>query len=152
MAISIVEAYHACWSRGDVAGMMSWCTESYILYLSSGTPNGDPLTLHGKTAVSDFLTPIAAVTESSTQPYSYRFNDGVLRTQVQASVTHRASGHKLTSNYRQVLAFSGFKISSSEEFHDDAMIRAFWTMVKNSTKAMLLGIICSTVHPTILAP
>lgn len=128
---ALVETYHACWSAADVAGMMDCCHDDFSLYLNSAGPDGGPLRLYGKQDVASFLSPIAEVAESVTVPLVINYRDGVLRTQVDATVRHRATGHTLRSTYRQVIQFYGSKLIASEEFHDVAMMRAFWDMVKS---------------------
>jgi ketosteroid isomerase-like protein len=130
---SLVEQYHACWSDADVQGMMECCHEDFSLFLNAAGPGGGPIRLFGKPDVSAFLLPIAEVAESKTVPLRLSYRDGVMRTQVDATVRHRATGHTLRCTYRQVIQFYGPKLIASEEFHDAAMMRAFWEMVASDT-------------------
>lgn len=46
---------------------------------------------------------------------------------------HKATGLQLIGSYRQIMHFEGFKICRLQEFHDAAMLNAFWQMVAAGT-------------------
>lgn len=131
MATAIVEAYHAAWSKQDVAGMLAWCHKDVTLFLNAGAPHGGPLRLYGRAELEVFLSPIVEVAISMTVPISCNFRNGVARTQIEAFIQHRKTGNVLTGTYRQVVLFDGFKILALEEFHDAAKMKAFWDMVRS---------------------
>lgn len=138
-AIEIIEAYHAGWSKADVKGMMELCHRDIELRLFNAAPDGGTLHLSGKSAVTDFLVPISIIASSATVPIRIRYADGVARTQVAASVRHKATGHSVHGTYRQIIRFDGRAILGSDEYHDTSMMRAFWDMVRED-EAIFKGI------------
>lgn len=130
-ARAIVDEYHAAWSRGDVTEMMACCHEDVQLLLNSGAPDGGPLQLNGKAELTAFLTPIVSIALCTTVPQFLTYNAGIARTRVAAIVKHIETGHVLSGTYRQIiLLFDGPKIMDLNEFHDAAMMKAFWDLVE----------------------
>lgn len=129
-AIEVIEDYHVRWSDADVSGMMKLCHQDVVLRLVNAAPDGGTLNFVGKQAITEFLAPISQVTICTNIPLHTRYSDGTARTQVDATVRHKRTGHILRGTYRQLVQFDGREILSFDEFHDMAMMRAFWEMVR----------------------
>lgn len=131
-AQTIIEAFHAAWSQGDVTRMLSWCHNEITYFLNAGSADGGPMRLHGKPEMRAFLDQILNVATSVTVPQSFTFRaDGIGRAQIEAFVQHRKTGNVLSGTYRQVIFFEDFKIIALEEFHDAAKMKVFWEMVRS---------------------
>lgn len=130
-AETIVEAFHAAWSQGDVSRMMSWCHHEITYFLNTGADDGGPIRLHGIPAMKTFLGSILDAATSMTVPASFSFRDGVGRAQIEAFVQHRQTGNVLSGTFRQIIFFEDFKIVALEEFHDAAKMKVFWEMVRS---------------------
>jgi ketosteroid isomerase-like protein len=130
-ARELIDAHHEAWSRGDIPAMLANCHDDVELVLNTGGPEGGPLRLLGKAELKAFLEAAASAVTSRTQVIQFSFKDGIARTTVDTHVCHRATGHTLQGSYRQVIQFDGLKILSSHEFHDAALMQAFWAMVQS---------------------
>lgn len=130
-AKSLIDAHHAAWSRGDIAQMLAHCHEDVELVLNTGGPEGGPLRLIGKEELRAFLEAAVAAITSRTIPTHFSFAAGVARTTIHAFVRHRKTGHTLHGTYRQVILFDGDKVISFHEYHDAALMQAFWAMVQS---------------------
>lgn len=130
-AETILEAFHAAWSQGDVSRMLWWCHPEITYFMNTGAADGGPMRLHGKSEMQAFLGQILRAATSMTVPLSFSYRDGVGRAQIEAFVQHRGTGNVLSGTYRQVIFFDDFKIVALEEFHDAAKLKVFWEMVRN---------------------
>lgn len=133
-ARQIIEDHHAAWSRGDIPAMLSNYHEDAELILNTGGPDGGPLRLMGKGELEAFLTSASSAVASRTKVVHFTFRDGVARTLIQAHVRHKLTGHTLQGTFRQVIQFDGQKILSSHEFHDAALLQAFWKMIEGENE------------------
>lgn len=133
-AIQAVETYHACWSNADVKGMMQLCHPDVELKLNNAAPDGTTLHMVGKLDIAAFLLPILDLAVCTNVPLHPAYRDGAVRTQIEATIMHRRTGHTLQGTYRQIVQFDGPKIIGLDEFHDVAMMRTFWALVRGDEK------------------
>lgn len=128
-ARAILDAVHAAWSEGDVDRMLRNYADDIVYWCNAGGPDGGPLTISGKTELAEFLKSTHAVAEGVCVIEYFRLIEGVGRSNVEAFVRHRQTGHTLSGSYRQLVTFCDGRIVRVEEFHDAAKFAAFWRMI-----------------------
>jgi len=133
-AFQATETYHQCWSNADVQGMMNLCHPDVELKLNNAAPDGGTLHMVGRLDIAAFLLPILDWASCTNVPLHLTYRDGVVRTQINAQLRHRRTGHTAHGTYRQIVQFHGSKIISLDEFHDVAMMRTFWDLVRGEEK------------------
>ncbi len=83
------------------------------------------------------LAPVLPVFDSVTSIEYFQFENDVARVRVAACAAHKATGLEFIGSYRQIMHFKGYKISRLQEFHDAAMLNAFWQMVAAETARLV---------------
>jgi ketosteroid isomerase-like protein len=136
----ILEATHAAWSNGDVAGVVRHFVDDVTYFCNTGGPDGGPLTISGIKPYREVLQQIIDVAESVSVSEYFRFEDGVGRAKIECYIRHKTTRHTLVGSYRQLVTYRGDKIERLEEFHDAAKMIAFWRMISGEAaieKALL---------------
>lgn len=127
----LMDAAHAAWCAGDIAGALKLFTDDFDYQCNAGTTDGTPLTLKGKEMFAGFWGPIVSQLQMTTVPESVKLHGDVARVHVTAKVRHARTGHELEGTYRQIVTFRDGKICALEEYHDAAKMAAFWSMVSH---------------------
>jgi len=130
----IVDLAHSAWSRGDLDGVLAMYVDDLVYESNTYGPDGAPLTISGKEAFRAMLEPIAVAAECVSVPEYFRFTNGEARVWVQYYMCHRTTRHVLVGSYRQIIKFSGNKITHMKEFHDAARMTTFWTMISRDAE------------------
>jgi ketosteroid isomerase-like protein len=134
-AREILDATHAAWSKGDVAGMLEWFVDDMTYWSNTGSPDGSPMINHGKVAQLAFLKPVHEIAESVSVTEHFQFSHGIGRAQVEAYIRHKQTGLVLSGTYRQIVTYRGDKILRLDEYHDAAKMAAFWRLVTSEASA-----------------
>ena len=128
-ARAIVDAMHAAWSNGDVAATLRHFDDDVVYWCNAGGPRQRPLIIAGKPVFRDFLEAISAVSDSICVTEYFRLTNDVGRAKIAASIRHKQTGLTLTGSFRQVVTFHERKIVRLDEYHDAAMMVAFWRII-----------------------
>jgi ketosteroid isomerase-like protein len=135
-AREILDATHAAFSKGDIAGMSSWFVDDMTYWSNTGSQDGSPLVIHGRAAHLAMVQSIASVAESVSVTEHFQFSHGIGRAQVEAYIRHRQTGHVLSGTFRQIVTYRGNKILRLDEYHDAAKMAAFWRLVTSEVSAV----------------
>jgi ketosteroid isomerase-like protein len=135
-AEAVVNAAHAAWSARNLEQVLELYCED-IVYTCNGMPDGQPVRFDGREAMRGFLAPVLDVAESASVVSRFVFDAGVARTQVACFVRHKKTKIVLSGSFRQIIRFSGTRISRLDEFHDAAKLNAFWRLVAQSEQDLL---------------
>ncbi len=134
-ARSVLEASHDAWCKGNVERVLGCYVDDCIYWCNAGAQPGVPFVLEGKSAFRAFLRNIQLVADSRSVIDLFQFDGEVARAQIDAYVRHRRTGHVLAGSYRQVVTYRGNKIWRVQEYHDAAMMAAFWRLVTSEETA-----------------
>lgn len=137
-AREILDATHAAWSKGDLETMSSWFADDMTYWSNTGSQDGSPLVIHGRTAHRAMLQSVFTVAESMSVTEHFQFSHGIGRAQVEAYIRHRQTGLVLSGSFRQIVTYRGDRILRLDEYHDAAKMAAFWRLVMSETSVEAL--------------
>lgn len=133
-ARAILDEAHRAWSAGDLEGVLRTYNDDISYQCNSISAHAPPVRIEGRDGMRAFLEPIAAITESMSVLEDFRFHSGIGRARVSCYLKHRATGHILTTSYRQVVMFRNQQISHMEEFHDATKLAAFFKLIESEAQ------------------
>lgn len=139
VAKAILDEAHRAWSVGDVEGVLQTYTDDIFYQCNAIDLRSPPAIIVGKPAMRAFLQPIASITECMSVTESFQFHSGIGRARASCFLKHRASGHTLTTTYRQIVMFRQMRISRMEEFHDAAKLAAFFRLIEGEESRSAAG-------------
>jgi len=126
---AILESAREAWNSGSVEGVLDKYVEDIIYTTNTGGPNGESLTIRGKEDVRRRYLGAMALIESRSRIEYVRWDNGLVRTRLVATMRHRETGIESTVRLRQLIRFRGFLIAEIQDFHDAAKLAAFWRFV-----------------------
>lgn len=129
-AREILHAAHLAWTKRDLPTLLGIYHERIQFSCNLPGPDGEPLKITGRAGMEAFLRPILDVVDNISVVELFDYKDGVGRASVACSLRHRATGHTLAGQYRQVVRFLDGQILALEEYHDAARLAAFWKLVE----------------------
>jgi ketosteroid isomerase-like protein len=118
---------HAAWNARDIERFLSFCVDDLAYWINVGPRGG--LILFGKDQVSQRLKTWDNV-ESLSVPRDFTFKDGVIRANIEFSMTNLATGQSFVSGLRQVLMFRDEKICRMEQYFNGPSTAALITAIK----------------------
>lgn len=134
-ARQIVENAHALWETGDLAAVLSLYVDDCVYCSNTGGLEGTPFIIEGKCAFRDYLAPILRANQTVSTVINFSYSAGIGRARIAIFIKHRATGHEITSTYRQIVTFRGNMIARIDEYHDVARLSSFWRLAQRDSMA-----------------
>jgi ketosteroid isomerase-like protein len=131
----------AYWQAQDVEQTVSMYSED-IVYRSFSFHKSRPSVqlLRGHDEIRDMLFHVLAEFDYLRyDPVILDVTGQMARVQVQFDLRHRQSGERLTGSKRQFYAIGDGKVQRINQFHDEAMVAAFFRMIRGASAPMQTG-------------
>ena len=87
-----MESAREAWNSGSVEGVLDKYVEDIIYATNTGGPNGESLTIRGKEDVRRRYLGAMALIESRSRIEYVRWDNGLVRTRLVATMRHRETG------------------------------------------------------------
>ncbi len=128
---AVVEGFNQAWQAGDLEGALAHCAPDvvYALHLDE---NADE---HGGcwVGLDEVRTVLSRLRERFEfevfRPTIMGVSGDTVRQRVEFTGIHKASGERMSLRYRLVFIVRKGKIFQADEFHDAAMLQAFFRLV-----------------------